>query len=102
MYQLCESRLKLSQNVSPSSVIGIFGLSPRTREDDLKAEFEKFGDLENVTIIYDRRTGDSKRFGFIYFKSVDDAIKAKEGLKGLVCILFRSCLSLGRFFMVRR
>lgn len=65
-------------------MIGIFGLNPRTREEDLRSEFEKYGDLENVTIIYDRRTGESKRFGFVYFKNQEDAIKAKEGLTGLV------------------
>jgi transformer-2 protein len=37
-----------------------------------------------VVIIYDRRTGESKRFGFVYFKHQEDAIKAKEGLSGLV------------------
>lgn len=35
-------------------------------------------------IIYDRRTGESKRFGFVYFKHQEDSIKAKEGLAGLI------------------
>lgn len=36
------------KNAPPSNVIGIFGLSPRTKEEDLRAEFEKYGDLEKV------------------------------------------------------
>jgi hypothetical protein len=47
--RLCVLELQLIlQNVTPSSVIGIFGLNNRTREEDLRQEFEKYGDIENV------------------------------------------------------
>jgi len=68
---------------APSKVLGIFGLNASTREEDLREEFSRFGELESCTLITDKRTGESKRFGFIYFKNQDDATKAKESLTGM-------------------
>ena len=39
----------------PSLVLGIFGLSLRTDERRLEEEFGRFGKLEKVTVVYDRR-----------------------------------------------
>lgn len=39
----------------PSAVLGVFGLSIRTREQDLDDEFSRFGRVEKVTIVYDQR-----------------------------------------------
>eukprot|EP01126_Amoeba_proteus_P019406 TRINITY_DN199_c0_g2_i5.p1 TRINITY_DN199_c0_g2~~TRINITY_DN199_c0_g2_i5.p1 ORF type:complete len:135 (-),score=9.90 TRINITY_DN199_c0_g2_i5:135-539(-) len=36
----------------PSKVIGIFGLSSVTKEDDLRREFEKYGELEDVSLFH--------------------------------------------------
>jgi len=66
----------------PGKVLGIFGLSGETRESDLRDEFTRFGDLEECTLIIDKRSGQSKRFGFVYFKSEEDATKAKDALNG--------------------
>jgi hypothetical protein len=37
----------------PSNVLGVFGMSVRTRERDLEELFGKFGELERVSIVYD-------------------------------------------------
>lgn len=39
----------------PNNVLGVFGLSIRTRERDLEDEFARFGDVEKVVIVYDQR-----------------------------------------------
>jgi transformer-2 protein len=39
----------------PNNVLGVFGLSIRTRERDLEDEFMRYGDVEKVTIVYDQR-----------------------------------------------
>ena len=39
----------------PSNVIGVFGLSIRTTEDNLKQLFNRFATVDNVTIVYDQR-----------------------------------------------
>lgn len=39
----------------PNKVLGVFGLSIRTRERDLEDEFMRYGDVEKVVIVYDQR-----------------------------------------------
>ncbi|KAI9145689.1 hypothetical protein BKA69DRAFT_455489 [Paraphysoderma sedebokerense] len=68
---------------NPSEVLGVFGLSLRTTEEDLRELFNKYAPVRDVTIIYDLKTGYSRRFGFAYFNSVDDATKAKEATNGI-------------------
>lgn len=72
-------------NPPPSKVIGLFGLSSHATLDDVK-EFlaEKIPDIryENVHLVKDGYTGQSRGFGFIYFSSLDEAITAKELLQG--------------------
>lgn len=42
-------------NPEPSTVLGIFGLSPHTREKDLKDAFSKYGKLNQCRLIIDKR-----------------------------------------------
>lgn len=42
----------------------------------MKAFFEKFGEVEKVTIIRDPSTHASRRFGFITMARVEDAVRA--------------------------
>lgn len=41
--------------VEPGNVLGVFGLSIRTRERDLEDEFNRCGEVEKVVIVYDQR-----------------------------------------------
>lgn len=41
--------------INPNPVLGVFGLSIRTRERDLEDEFMRYGDVEKVVIVYDQR-----------------------------------------------
>ena len=63
-----------------SNCLGVFGLSLYTTERELEKEFSKFGPLEYVTLVMDGRTGQSRRFAFIYFESQEDAKAAKEAM----------------------
>ena len=47
-------------------------------ENELATHFAKFGQIETVNIPVDRYTGRARGFGFITFKSVEDAIKAMD------------------------
>ncbi|GAA5976291.1 hypothetical protein JCM5350_001407 [Sporobolomyces pararoseus] len=67
----------------PSNVLGVFGLSIRTREEDLEAEFSRAGRVEKVVIVYDQRSGRSRGFGFVTLGSVQDAEKAIAELNGI-------------------
>ncbi|GAA5851189.1 hypothetical protein JCM5353_007498 [Sporobolomyces roseus] len=68
---------------TPSNVLGVFGLSIRTREEDLEAEFGRSGRVEKVVIVYDQRSGRSRGFGFVTLGSVPDAEKAIQDLNGM-------------------
>lgn len=49
------SRPPNAPRVDANPVLGVFGLSIRTRERDLEDEFARFGDVEKVVIVYDQR-----------------------------------------------
>ncbi|CAJ0579049.1 unnamed protein product, partial [Mesorhabditis spiculigera] len=69
-------------NPEPSKCLGVFNLSRSTTEDILREEFERFGKVERAQLVIDRPTGESRGFGFIYFKNVDDAKEAREKMSG--------------------
>ncbi|KAH9520386.1 transformer 2 beta [Bulinus truncatus] len=64
--------------------LGVFGLSSYTQEKDLKEVFGRYGPIDDICIIYDRQSGHSKGYGFVYFKSTSDAVEARKGTQGLV------------------
>jgi len=43
------------ENGKPSNCIGVFGLSSRTTEGDLREEFSKYGRVQKVDLIYDKK-----------------------------------------------
>ncbi|GAM27670.1 hypothetical protein SAMD00019534_108460 [Acytostelium subglobosum LB1] len=75
---------RLANTAPPSKVLGVFGLSPKTTRYDLEDTFKKFGKIENVSLIMDKKTNRSKCFAFVYFESKDDAIKAKNECQNLI------------------
>ncbi|KIS71427.1 uncharacterized protein UMAG_10239 [Mycosarcoma maydis] len=70
------------QEVEPTTVLGVFGLSIRTTEKDLEYEFDAIAPVEKVVIVYDARTGRSRGFGFITMRDVEGASAAIEALNG--------------------
>ncbi|ODN79835.1 hypothetical protein L202_03729 [Cryptococcus amylolentus CBS 6039] len=69
--------------VEANNVLGVFGLSIRTRERDLEDEFMRYGDVEKVVIVYDQRSDRSRGFGFITMRTVEDATRCIDKLNGL-------------------
>lgn len=51
-------------------------------EDQLKEHFSKYGEITEVVLITDRRTGRSKGFGFVTFAEDEVANKAMEEMNG--------------------
>ncbi|KAG0144042.1 hypothetical protein CROQUDRAFT_95549 [Cronartium quercuum f. sp. fusiforme G11] len=70
------------QEVQPTNVLGVFGLSIRTRESDLEAEFSRYGKVEKVVIVYDQRSDRSRGFGFVTMRDVQDASTCITELNG--------------------
>jgi RNA recognition motif-containing protein len=57
-------------------------LTYSTNSDALKELFQEAGEVETVTIIMDKITGQSKGFGFVEMVTEDDAQKAIEMFNG--------------------
>jgi len=66
----------------PSRCLGVFGMSTYTDEKVLSHYFSQYGKLDTVQIVYDKKSGRSRGFGFVYFERLEDAIQAKEGATG--------------------
>ena len=71
------------ENPPSSRVLGCFGLSQRTGEKNLLNVFERYGPVEKVMLIIDRKTQISKGYAFIYFENPMDAQNAKEACTGI-------------------
>ena len=51
-------------------------------EDELREEFEAFGQVSSVKIITDKYTGQSRGFGFVEMPAVSEGQAAINGLNG--------------------
>lgn len=60
----------------------IGNMSYEVTEEDLRHAVEPFGQIESVTLIKDKYSGQSKGFGFVEMPSNDEAKAAIEGLNG--------------------
>ena len=60
--------------------IYVGNLGYEVTEDELKAAFQAYGEVETARIITDRDTGRSKGFGFVEMPEKEEALKAIEGL----------------------
>lgn len=59
-------------------------MSLNTTERDLKRIFGEYGEIESVQLVYDRYSGRSRGFGFVYFETTKEAIRAKDHLRDAV------------------
>ena len=62
--------------------IYVGNLSYNVTEDDLKALFSEFGEVESVNIIKDHFSGQSKGFAFVEMPDNSEADKAMKALNG--------------------
>ena len=57
-------------------------MSFQTTENELRALFEPFGEVERVNVVTDRDTGRARGFAFVEMASDEAAAKAIEALNG--------------------
>ena len=57
-------------------------LSSTVTEEDLRKEFEAFGQVTSVSIVKDRRSGQSRGFAFVEMPSKTEGDAAIAGLQG--------------------
>jgi cold-inducible RNA-binding protein len=53
-----------------------------TTEDDLRALFQPYGNIDSIAVVTDRDTGRSRGFGFVEMPDRGQAEKAIEALNG--------------------
>jgi RNA recognition motif-containing protein len=51
-------------------------------EDELRQAFAAYGQVDNVTILKDRDTGQPRGFGFVEMANDEEAMKAINGMNG--------------------
>jgi len=51
-------------------------------EDELRQAFSAYGQVDNVTILKDRDTGQPRGFGFVEMANDEEAMKAINGMNG--------------------
>jgi cold-inducible RNA-binding protein len=51
-------------------------------EDELRQAFAAYGQVDNVTILKDRDTGQPRGFGFVEMANDEEAMKAINGING--------------------
>jgi len=57
-------------------------LSYSVTDDNLRAAFADFGNVDSADVVMDRSTGRSKGFGFVEMSDANEAKAAIEGLNG--------------------
>ena len=62
--------------------IYVGNLSSEVTDDDLRAAFEAFGQVETANVIKDKYSGESRGFGFVEMPSKNEAQNAIDEMNG--------------------
>ncbi|EFA04331.1 RNA-binding protein 45 isoform X1 [Tribolium castaneum] len=78
-----DRRSSLSSNLDepPNSRLFIIG-SKLLCEDDFRKAFEEFGNIEEIWMVRDRQTGESKGVTYIKYSKTSEAARALEAMNG--------------------
>ncbi|XP_063396822.1 uncharacterized protein LOC134681235 [Mytilus trossulus] len=67
---------------APSNRLCVLGLGFEVETEHLQEIFGKYGPIERVHIVRDKKTGASRGYAFVEYTNLEDAVEAKEHLHG--------------------
>jgi RNA-binding protein 8A len=63
-------------------IVFVSGVHEEAQEDDILDKFSEFGDVRNVAVNLDRRTGFVKGYALVEFEQWEDAARAIKAMSG--------------------
>ncbi|XP_052072735.1 uncharacterized protein LOC127710813 [Mytilus californianus] len=81
-YKNVEDAAQTKPMPAPSNILCVLGLGYEVENKHLQEMFGKYGPIERVNIVCDKKTGKSRGYAFVEYKTLEDAVKAKEHLHG--------------------
>jgi len=78
----CEARHPCAGRNRMSRKLFVANFPYSTGEEGLRELFGRYGEVEEIKIIYDRETGRSRGFGFVMMETAEECVQAAEALNG--------------------
>jgi RNA recognition motif-containing protein len=62
--------------------IFVGNISPDVKEEELEQLFAEYGEVDSAEIVFDKLTGESRKFGFVRMPNESEATNAIKSLNG--------------------